>query len=98
MSRGGSTRAWRKLRLQILARDAYTCAYCGGEANEVDHITPVAAGGSDHPDNLTAACRSCNLRKKDKPLAVFSQPKTPITPPLLSLSLMVRFDPPIKGK
>ena len=96
MSRG-SSRAWRELRLKILARDANTCAYCGLPADQVDHIVPVAAGGSDHPDNLTAACRRCNLKKKDKPLTIFSEVRTPTTPPLLSLSPMLRFDPPSNG-
>ena len=66
MSRGGSTRAWRELRLKILARDANTCAYCGAEAKHVDHIIPVAHGGTDDEENLTAACARCNLAKKEK--------------------------------
>jgi len=97
MTRGGSTRAWRELRLKILARDANTCAYCGAEAKHVDHIIPVAAGGTDDPENLTAACARCNIQKKDKPVSVFSEVRTPYTPPFSSLSPMVRFDPPSKG-
>jgi len=97
MSRGGSTRAWRELRAKILARDSHTCAYCGDTATHVDHIIPVAAGGTDHPDNLTAACARCNQLKSDKSIAVFSEARTPITPPFSSLSPMVRFDPPSKG-
>ncbi|WP_430459247.1 HNH endonuclease [Rhodococcus qingshengii] len=29
----------------------------------VDHVTPVALGGSDHPSNLVCACKDCNLGK-----------------------------------
>ena len=29
----------------------------------VDHVTPMAMGGSDDPSNLVAACRPCNDRK-----------------------------------
>ena len=29
----------------------------------VDHIQPLSRGGSDHPDNLQAACRACNQAK-----------------------------------
>jgi hypothetical protein len=29
----------------------------------VDHVTPVALGGTDNPDNLVAACRDCNYGK-----------------------------------
>ena len=97
MSRGGSTRAWRELRLKILARDANTCGYCGAEAKHIDHIIPVSAGGTDDAENLTAACARCNQLKSDKPVSVFSTGGTPITPPFRSLSPMVRFDPPSKG-
>jgi 5-methylcytosine-specific restriction endonuclease McrA len=61
--RNGSTRAWRDLRDQILARDRWTCQRCGRRADHVDHVTPVAAGGTDHPANLRALCRACNLAK-----------------------------------
>jgi 5-methylcytosine-specific restriction protein A len=36
---------------------------CGAPAEHVDHIMPVAAGGTDHPSNLQALCQSCNLAK-----------------------------------
>lgn len=63
-SRHGAT--WNKLRLACLARDNYICGYCGAEANEADHIIPVAAGGKDELSNLIAACKPCNGRKSDK--------------------------------
>ncbi len=44
------------------------CAYCGGQADTLDHIVPVASGGTSAWDNLTAACRSCNSRKRSTPL------------------------------
>jgi 5-methylcytosine-specific restriction endonuclease McrA len=47
------------------------CAYCGGPSGEIDHIDPVTAGGDGNPDNLTAACRSCNASKYNKPLLRF---------------------------
>ena len=64
--RNGSTRQWRTLRTQILARDRYTCQLCGAAAEHIDHIRPVAAGGSDQPGNLRATCAECNLRKGSK--------------------------------
>jgi hypothetical protein len=33
-------------------------------ANQVDHIVALANGGSDDLENLTLACRPCNLRKR----------------------------------
>lgn len=57
----------RRLRFEILKRDNHTCRYCGASAPEttlhVDHVTPVALGGSDDPSNLVAACKDCNLGK-----------------------------------
>ncbi len=71
-----ATSHWKKIRLEVLRRDAYTCAYCGGEANEVDHVIAKVSGGEDTHDNLVAACRRCNLAKGKK--AVFlAQTSTP---------------------
>jgi 5-methylcytosine-specific restriction endonuclease McrA len=53
--------AWRRLRDRILARDRWICRICGGKATTADHITPIAAGGSNDPANLRAACDDCNL-------------------------------------
>ena len=40
------------------------CRYCGDpDGAEVDHIFPLAKGGTDHWWNLTRACVSCNRRK-----------------------------------
>ncbi len=46
-----ATSHWKKLRLQVLKRDAYTCAYCGDVANEVDHRVAKVKGGEDSLDN-----------------------------------------------
>ena len=59
--------AWRKMRRYILARDNFTCQYCMAPANTVDHVNPVSKGGEIlNPENLVAACVSCNSRKQDK--------------------------------
>ena len=54
--RNGSTRAWRELRAQVLARDRWACVVCGAPATEVDHIIAVKDGGSDDPWNLRSLC------------------------------------------
>ncbi|MFE7113926.1 HNH endonuclease [Streptomyces sp. NPDC057654] len=55
---------WTALRLRILRRDRYVCYLCGSpNASEVDHIVPVARGGTDDPLNLAAACRPCHTAK-----------------------------------
>jgi len=56
-----------KVRWQVLARDAFTCQYCGRRppevSLEVDHKIAVADGGSDDSENLTSACTDCNRGK-----------------------------------
>ena len=75
------TGEWKKLRLRILARDGYVCAYCGQEANQVDHVVAIANGGDVYdPENLVASCRRCNLVKGTKESAFFSHPSS--TPPV----------------
>jgi len=59
--RHGSTRQWRKLRAQILARDRHRCRICGQTATHVDHVRSIVSGGTDHPSNLRALCATCNL-------------------------------------
>ncbi|MER7788582.1 HNH endonuclease [Streptomyces sp. NPDC097640] len=57
----------KRLRYEILRRDNHTCRYCGATAPDVplrvDHVTPVALGGSDEPSNLVTACQDCNSGK-----------------------------------
>ncbi|HVD40443.1 MAG TPA: HNH endonuclease [Solirubrobacterales bacterium] len=51
------------LRGAVLERDGWTCAYCGKETAEVDHVAPRGRGGRTVPANLVAACRHCNKAK-----------------------------------
>lgn len=57
----------KRLRFEILRRDKHTCRYCGAKPPQahlrVDHVIPVALGGSDAPDNLVTACEPCNTGK-----------------------------------
>ena len=58
-----------RLRFKILARDNFTCQYCGRRAPSVelhvDHKIPVSKGGSGELTNLITACVECNLGKFD---------------------------------
>ncbi len=57
----------RVRRLDVFERDGPFCAYCDVELDEttftIDHIEAFSRGGSDDPENLTVACRSCNSSK-----------------------------------
>ena len=85
-----STAHWKKLRLQVLRRDAYTCTYCGDVATEVDHIVAKVKGGEDTLDNCTSACRRCNIQKKDQDEAVFLARRS--TPPAFPVSFSPKSD------
>lgn len=57
---------WARVRLEVLQRDGFKCRYCNKvdrDRMEVDHVIPRASGGSSLPENLVAACRSCNRKK-----------------------------------
>lgn len=65
-----------RLRESILARDKYTCKFCGvskeKEAHlllEIDHIMPITKGGVTIETNLQALCWKCNRTKGAKILA-----------------------------
>lgn len=62
----------KKKRFEIFKRDRFTCQYCGASAPDVrlhvDHVKPVAEGGTNDPENLTTACEDCNSGKGAAPL------------------------------
>ncbi len=57
-------------RRTVLARDLYTCQYCGEQPGRteltVDHILPRSRGGLTTWDNVVAACGPCNRRKGNR--------------------------------
>jgi hypothetical protein len=53
-----------KVRIKVFRRDRGRCRYCGGQDNlAVDHVVPVALGGSNRMRNLVVCCEGCNSRK-----------------------------------
>ena len=54
----------RGVQRTVWDRDGWECVTCGSHANlTVDHIMPLARGGSDDLSNLQTMCFSCNSRK-----------------------------------
>ena len=77
------SRAYRKARLQVLARDGFVCHYCGQDATTADHIIPIKAGGDPVSlDNMVACCITCNSRKGSRGQGVFLENMR--TPPVFS--------------
>lgn len=57
-------------RRTVLARDMYTCQYCGVQPGRqeltVDHVLPRSRGGATSWENVVAACGPCNRRKGNR--------------------------------
>lgn len=81
----------RLSRHAVLARDNYTCQYCGSRRDlTIDHVLPRWTGGPHTWDNLVACCRRCNLKKGDKTpqqaqMKLARRPKRPHFIPYLAL-------------
>ncbi|QKS13193.1 HNH endonuclease [Curtobacterium sp. Csp1] len=44
----------------------YTCAYCLGFGDTLDHVVPRARGGEHAWSNVVVACFQCNNKKADR--------------------------------
>jgi hypothetical protein len=53
----------RELKQKVLEQAGFCCHYCSNEANTVDHVVPIAYGGSNARSNLVAACEPCNFKR-----------------------------------
>jgi len=64
----------KKVRFEVFKRDGFQCHYCGASPPKailhVDHIHPVARGGTNSTDNLITSCSVCNIGKGATPLSV----------------------------
>jgi len=69
-------------RRAIFARDGGRCQYCFAPAESIDHVVPRSRGGEHVWENVVAACRPCNTRKRDRllsetPMALRRRPAAP---------------------
>ncbi len=77
-------------RRSLFARDGHRCQYCGRAAESIDHVVPRSRGGQHVWENVVAACRTCNSRKRDRLLHETDMVlrRAPVAPPA-SLSIAV---------
>jgi hypothetical protein len=63
-SKRGSRHVSKKIIQTLLGIQGKTCAYCSVEMTNyhVDHVLPLAGGGTNNLRNLVLACPSCNLK------------------------------------
>jgi 5-methylcytosine-specific restriction endonuclease McrA len=73
-------------RKNILVRDENKCQYCANRFREadltIDHVIPRSKGGQSGWNNVVAACKPCNQKKRDylvenAPVSLIRQPKKP---------------------
>ena len=57
-----------ELRERVLARDNFTCRYCGSTKApfHLDHVYPFSKGGETTYENLVTACAKCNVKKHNR--------------------------------
>jgi 5-methylcytosine-specific restriction protein A len=59
-----STRAWRRLRAEAIARAGGICERCGiRPAVDAHHLVRRSRGGRDRIDNLVALCEDCHAEE-----------------------------------
>ena len=73
-------------RRAVFARDSARCQYCAAPAESIDHVVPRSKGGEHVWENVVAACRPCNTRKRDRMLTETSMTlrRRPVAPRELS--------------
>ena len=73
-------------RRTVLARDHYTCQYCGLEPPRqvltLDHVVPRSRGGRTTWENVVTACQKCNGRKGNRTpdearMTLLAEPRRP---------------------
>ena len=62
-----------EVREYLLEKWGRQCAYCDIQdvPMQIEHIVPLASGGSNRVSNLTLACGPCNQKKAALPLELF---------------------------
>ncbi|WP_084647157.1 HNH endonuclease [Parafrankia discariae] len=66
MSRNGPAASVRETILTVWAG---RCAYCGGQADHLDHVIPRAQGGPHRGENRLPSCSPCGQAKANRTLA-----------------------------
>jgi 5-methylcytosine-specific restriction endonuclease McrA len=91
----------RYSRLNIFARDKFTCQYCGDRPHRsklnLDHVIPRALGGRTTWENVVCSCVECNRRKGGRTpaqarLRLLRRPARPRWTPVIHPASRARYD------
>lgn len=83
-------------RINIYARDAFTCQYCGNrfpsEKLNFDHVKPRSKGGKTCWENIVTSCTFCNASKANKTpeeagMTLLRSPKKPTRLPTVTVEM-----------
>ena len=83
-------------RINLLARDEFTCQYCSKLLNKqsatIDHVIPRSQAGETSWKNCVISCTECNRKKggntpKQARMKLLNKPKQPDWLPILSIKL-----------
>lgn len=77
-----SSRLGLELLWALAEAQNWRCCYCGVHMTAdgptsyhrhatLEHVIPLARGGSDHPDNMVAACFWCNQERGHVPIHLY---------------------------
>jgi 5-methylcytosine-specific restriction endonuclease McrA len=84
----------RYSRVNVFARDKFTCQYCGERPHRsqlnLDHVVPRSLGGRTSWENVVTSCVECNRRKGGRTpeqarLRLRRRPARPRWTPLMTL-------------
>lgn len=66
----GATGTFTQKQINLLRKNqrgkCYWCKRAYGKRPHLDHVWPLAKGGSNGAENLVLSCRTCNVRKNAK--------------------------------
>lgn len=77
------------------------CRFCGIPLNnggQIEHLTPVARGGSNNPNNLTLSCYKCNYEKTSKTLDEYLEWRQERKLPIRKISFIETPDTPNRAR
>jgi len=89
-------------RVNIYARDAYRCQYCGVKCTidelTYDHVIPRSKGGHTTWENIVSACYACNREKANRTPAeagmkLLSMPARPTWMPAVQIRVSAKSVP-----
>ncbi len=89
----------RYSRINVFARDKYTCQYCGAKPPRsqlnLDHVVPRSHGGRTSWENVVCSCVDCNRRKGGRTpeqarFRLPRKPRRPVWSPMSNLAVPSR--------